>query len=98
MSRLAAKIVQVQQGVAAGLPAGDFLRHDLEGLADDATALRKKIVATTEGGVITGEERLREHMDGSFTSPSGIRQFPTSRNGRGRSRFVNRRSTRSLRI
>ena len=26
-------------------------------------ALRKQIVATTEGGAITGEERLREHTD-----------------------------------
>jgi hypothetical protein len=26
-------------------------------------AVRKKIVATTEGGAITGEERLREHTD-----------------------------------
>ncbi len=25
--------------------------------------MRKKIVATTEGGAITGEERLREHTD-----------------------------------
>jgi hypothetical protein len=25
--------------------------------------VRKKIVATTEGGAITGEERLREHTD-----------------------------------
>jgi hypothetical protein len=29
-------------------------------LGDKAEALRKKIVATTEGGAITGEERLRE--------------------------------------
>jgi hypothetical protein len=26
-------------------------------------AVRKKIVATTEGGAITGEERIREHTD-----------------------------------
>ena len=26
-------------------------------------AVRKQIVATTEGGAITGEERLREHTD-----------------------------------
>ena len=25
--------------------------------------MRKQIVATTEGGAITGEERLREHTD-----------------------------------
>jgi hypothetical protein len=80
MSRLAAKIVQVQQGAAqraSGLPAGDSLRHDLEGLADDATALRKKIVATTEGGAITGEERLREHMDFVYGAIMSVEDKPT---------------------
>jgi len=33
---------------------------DFDGKVD---AVRKKIVATTEGGAITGEERLREHTD-----------------------------------
>ena len=33
---------------------------DFDGKID---AVRKKIVATTEGGAITGEERLREHTD-----------------------------------
>jgi photosystem II stability/assembly factor-like uncharacterized protein len=32
----------------------------LQGLADRLEALRKKIVATTEGGAVTGEERIRE--------------------------------------
>jgi hypothetical protein len=37
-------------------------------------AVRKEIVATTEGGAITGEERLREHTDqlyGAITSWDG---------------------------
>jgi len=66
MSRLVAGIVQVRDGAkarATGLPESDALRHELDGLAGDADALRKKIVATKEGGAITGEERLREHMD-----------------------------------
>src|SRR5436189_4632308 len=33
---------------------------DFDGKID---AVRKEIVATTEGGAITGEERLREHTD-----------------------------------
>ena len=33
---------------------------DFDGKVD---AVRKQIVATTEGGAITGEERLREHTD-----------------------------------
>jgi photosystem II stability/assembly factor-like uncharacterized protein len=32
----------------------------LQGLADKLEVLRKKIVATTEGGAVTGEERIRE--------------------------------------
>jgi photosystem II stability/assembly factor-like uncharacterized protein len=35
-------------------------------LAADAQALRKQVVATTEGGAITGEERLRENMDSAY--------------------------------
>ncbi len=31
-------------------------------------ALRKLVVATTEGGAITGEERLREHLDDAYGS------------------------------
>ena len=41
---------------------------------DKLDAVRKQIVATTEGGAITGEERLREHTDqlyGAITSWDG---------------------------
>jgi hypothetical protein len=34
-----------------------------EKFAGQADRLRKEIVATKEGGAITGEERLREHLD-----------------------------------
>jgi hypothetical protein len=39
------------------------LRESVEGFTEALDAIRKKIVATTEGGAITGEERLREHLD-----------------------------------
>ena len=45
---------------AAQLPPNDPLRKKLAGLSDQADELRKKIVATKEGGAITGEERIRE--------------------------------------
>jgi len=45
---------------ASQLPADDPLRKTLAGLSDQADTLRKKIVATREGGAITGEERIRE--------------------------------------
>ena len=35
-------------------------------LGAKADELRKLVVATTEGGAITGEERLREHMDSAY--------------------------------
>ena len=46
---------------ASKLPPGDALRKQLESLAAKCEDMRKKIVATTEGGAITGEERIREH-------------------------------------
>jgi len=50
-----------QSGVA--LPEGDSARKDLSDFDGKVDGIRKKIVATTEGGAITGEERLREHTD-----------------------------------
>jgi hypothetical protein len=43
-------------------------KHKLEMLDGKLDALRKRIVATTEGGAITGEERLREHTDQLYGS------------------------------
>ncbi|HXW55308.1 MAG TPA: hypothetical protein VEJ67_06145 [Candidatus Cybelea sp.] len=45
---------------ASQLPPGDPLGKRLEELENQADAMRKKIVATKEGGAITGEERIRE--------------------------------------
>ena len=42
-----------------------------------ADALRKEIVATTEGGAITGEERLREHTDEIYGAINSIEGRPT---------------------
>jgi photosystem II stability/assembly factor-like uncharacterized protein len=80
MSLLSGKIMEVREGAqanAAKLPEGDALRRDLETLASDADALRKKIVATTEGGAITGEERLREHMDFVYGAIMSVEDKPT---------------------
>lgn len=51
---------------AAKLGAKDALRAQLAQLGDKADAIRKKIVATKQGGAITGEERLREHADALY--------------------------------
>jgi photosystem II stability/assembly factor-like uncharacterized protein len=47
---------------AAKLGEKDALRARLEHLSKETDALRSKIVATKEGGAITGEERIREHL------------------------------------
>ncbi|HVH08570.1 MAG TPA: hypothetical protein VM736_02140, partial [Gemmatimonadales bacterium] len=47
---------------AAKLPAGDSLVPRLTRASGAVDALRKRIVATKEGGMITGEERLRENL------------------------------------
>lgn len=46
-------------------------------LSAKADALRKQIVATTEGGAITGEERLRENMDMAYGAITRTEQRPT---------------------
>lgn len=50
------------QARAVKLPEKDPLRARLQQLATQVDALRSKIVATKEGGMITGEERIREHL------------------------------------
>jgi photosystem II stability/assembly factor-like uncharacterized protein len=47
---------------AAKLPDGDALAKRLRTASSQVDELRKKIVATKEGGMITGEERLRENL------------------------------------
>jgi photosystem II stability/assembly factor-like uncharacterized protein len=59
---------------AAVLPAGDPLRAKIESVSKELDETRKKIVATKEGGAVTGEERVREHLDqlyGALTSWEG---------------------------
>ncbi len=63
MSFDTAAINEVHRGLlerASELKAGDPLRAKLRDAASKDEAIRKKIVATTEGGAITGEERIRE--------------------------------------
>jgi photosystem II stability/assembly factor-like uncharacterized protein len=48
---------------AAALSEGDALRKSVKEFDSKIDNVRKKIVATTEGGAITGEERIREHTD-----------------------------------
>ena len=66
MSDLMDRIQAVRAGATsatAKIAEGDPLHAPMAALAEKADTIRKKIVATKEGGAITGEERLREHMD-----------------------------------
>ncbi len=65
-SALMDRIVGLRKTLAqngAALPEGDPLRKNVSDFDGKVDGVRKKIVATTEGGAITGEERLREHTD-----------------------------------
>ncbi|HJP59052.1 MAG TPA: hypothetical protein VJ865_03610 [Gemmatimonadaceae bacterium] len=53
---------------ASKLPAGDALAQRLRNASAAADTLRKKIVATKEGGMITGEERLRENLTDLYSN------------------------------
>jgi photosystem II stability/assembly factor-like uncharacterized protein len=81
MTDLVARINAVRQGAdarAAGLPAGDALKTGLADLSAKADTLRKEIVATKEGGAITGEERLREHTDQLYGAIMSYEGAPAS--------------------
>jgi hypothetical protein len=76
-SALFAQIAALREQIAnasKNRPAGDAILGRLVQFDTKLDALRKQIVATKEGGAITGEERLREHTDqlyGAITSWDG---------------------------
>jgi photosystem II stability/assembly factor-like uncharacterized protein len=64
-------------GRAAKLQANDSLKPRLTAFADAVDRIRTKIVATREGGMITGEERLREYLGGLYGNVNGYEGRPT---------------------
>src|SRR5205823_3323065 len=62
---------------ASQLPAGDPLARRLRDASAQVDELRKKIVATKEGGMITGEERLRENLADLYGSVSNYEGRPS---------------------
>ncbi len=61
---------------AAKLAEKDALRKQLQDLAAKCDDLRSKIVATKEGGMITGEERIREHLGEVYGAVNGYEGRP----------------------
>jgi hypothetical protein len=62
---------------AAKLTPKDPLQAQLISLAKSLDAIRGKIVATKEGGAITGEERLREYLGDLYGDVSQYEGKPT---------------------
>ncbi|PYL55807.1 MAG: sialidase, partial [Verrucomicrobia bacterium] len=70
-SALMDRIVALRRDVskaAAAVAENDPLKKTIKGFDDKIDNVRKKIVATKEGGAITGEERLREHTDQLYSA------------------------------
>ncbi len=63
---------------AAKLPAKDALHISVQQLAQQVDALRSKIVATKEGGAITGEERIREYLTSVYGDVNNYDGKPTN--------------------
>ncbi len=63
---------------ATKLPATDPLALRLRAASANVGQLRKKIVATTEGGAITGEERLRENLADLYGNVNGYEGRPSA--------------------
>jgi photosystem II stability/assembly factor-like uncharacterized protein len=81
MSTLVAQINGVR-GQAATLAQSATAPADVKAAAAQLNAradeLRKLIVATKEGGAITGEERLREHVDDVYGAITSVEDRPTN--------------------
>ena len=63
--------------VAADPKTTPASKTQAQALSAKADVLRKQIVATTEGGAITGEERLRENMDSVYGAITRTEARPT---------------------
>ena len=61
---------------ASELAEADSMRAEVAAVALKADLIRKKVVATTEGGAITGEERIRELADSIYGSVVGYEGRP----------------------
>jgi photosystem II stability/assembly factor-like uncharacterized protein len=61
----------------SGLDAGSALRQKLGKLVAQLDALHEKLVATHEGGWLSGEEELREKMAGLYGAVNGYEGRPT---------------------
>jgi len=81
MSKVVAQINAVRQQagkIASSTTASADVKAAATQIGGKADALRKQIVATTEGGAITGEERLRENVDDVYGAIISTEDRPTA--------------------
>src|SRR5438552_6822771 len=81
MSSLVDRIQAVRMAADTSLKklrAEDPLRATLADLSAKADAIRREIVATKEGGAITGEERIREHAEDLYGALQGYEGRPAA--------------------
>jgi hypothetical protein len=74
MSKLVDKLNALREAVndrAGKILDSDPLVPKLKALDAKLEAAKKLVVATTEGGAITGEERIREHLDYVYGALNG---------------------------
>jgi photosystem II stability/assembly factor-like uncharacterized protein len=80
MSVVVDRLNRVRLGLdqrASTLPPGNALSARLHSSSEAVDAIRRKIVATKEGGMITGEERLRENLADLYGDVNGYDGRPT---------------------
>ena len=81
MSKVVAEINSVRaqaDALAGSASAPADVKTAAAQLSAKADTLRKEIVATKEGGAITGEERLREHVDEIYGAINSVENRPTA--------------------
>jgi photosystem II stability/assembly factor-like uncharacterized protein len=81
MSKMVAQINGVRDQTAAlaeSATAAPDVKAAAAQLGAKADDIRKEIVATKEGGAITGEERLREHADDVYGAINSVEDRPTA--------------------
>ncbi len=61
----------------AGVAADDKLKEQLNDLAQKLEEFRSSLVAVKEGGMITGEKKLREHLGELYGAVNGYSGRPT---------------------
>jgi hypothetical protein len=79
VNKLAAQLNHMSWAVDAIIAVRDAaIQQKKTDLAEAADKIRAKIVATKEGGAITGEERLREFLTGLYGDVNGYDGRPTA--------------------